>query len=480
MKKVLIIVDGHIAAGLLKRLVQQDTSHSVYDIVYTNDAIIPKKHSDNFIFYKFDATSYSKLEFVMKKVIHNEILVVLSNKIDTLAVVDNILKIRPNNHFRVYNAWNIEFNNKHIRNFDAVGILSNALIEQLPNVPVVAQNVGLRQGEIMEVNIPFGSSYAYRYIGSISQKKWKIFALYRNGKLVNVKPTLILKPNDIILIIGDPKVLLQVYSSMSKTSGHFPLPFGRNVYSYIDMYIQDDEDIKNCINKAIYLHERLKTKKLVIKIVNARTIPSINKIKDKIKNIKNVELEFDYSIGEKTNLLKIDKKRFDVGIIVLSRILLENQNIINQTKELKIAVFKATSIPLSKVQLTSVILNNNKEYEQISPVIFDITSQLKHKLYLIDSDPIGDQNRDTLVEHFKNLSEIYNQSIQVNQNNKNPINQMKKDNQTLQILPLKSEMFSKRYFEFFSTNSDLISYDFKNINQILIPIIEEENINKED
>jgi hypothetical protein len=41
-------------------------------------------------------------------------------------------------------------------------------------------------------------------------------------------------------------------------------------------------------------------------------------------------------------------------------------------------------------------------------------------------------------------------------------------------------MFSKRYFEFFSTNSDLISYDFKYINQILIPIIEEENINKED
>jgi hypothetical protein len=218
----------------------------------------------------------------------------------------------------------------------------------------------------------------------------------------------------------------------------------------------------------------------VIKVVNATTIASINKIKEKIKLIKDVELEFDYSIGEKTELLKIDKKRFDVGIIVLSRILLENKNISKQAKELKIAIFKATSMPLSKVQLTSIILNNNKEYEQISPVIFDITSQLKHKLYLIDSDPVGDQNRDTLVEHFKNLSEIYNQSIKVNQNNKNPINEIRRNKQTLQILPLKEEMFSKRYFEFFSTNSDLISYDFKNINQILIPIIEEENINKED
>jgi len=480
MKKVLILVDGNIAKGLLSRLVEQDTSHSVYDIVYVNDSILPQNHSENFTFYKFDATSYTKLEFVMTNVIHNDILVVLSNKIDTLAVVDNMLKIRPLTHFRVYNAWNIKFDNKHIRNFDAVGILSNALIEQLPNVPVVAQNVGLKQGEIMEVNIPFGSSYAYRYIGSISQKKWKIFALYRNGKLVNVKPTLILKPNDVILIIGDPKVLLQVYSSMSKSYGHFPLPFGRNVYSYIDMDIQSQDDISNCVNKAIYLHERLKTNKLIIKIVRATTVQSINKIKEKIKDIKTAQIEFDFSVQEQDNVLKIDKKRFDIGIVVLSHKLLENKNIINQAQDIKVAIFKATSSSISKIQQTSVLLNNNKEYEQISPIIFDITSQLKHSLYLINSDPIGDQNRDVLIEHFKNLSDIYNQNIKLNENNKNPISQIKSNKNTLQILPLKNEMFSKRYFDFFSTNSDLISYDFKNINQILIPIIEEENINKED
>ena len=44
------------------------------------------------------------------------------------------------------------------------------MVEKLPNVPVLAQNIGLKQGEIMEIRIPFGSSYAYRYIGSIEQK----------------------------------------------------------------------------------------------------------------------------------------------------------------------------------------------------------------------------------------------------------------------------------------------------------------------
>ena len=67
------------------------------------------------------------------------------------------------------------------------------------------------QAEIMEIRVPFGSSYAYRYIGSIEQKEWKIFGLYRNRKLLNIKPSLVLKPNDVILLInGVPVVQIEL------------------------------------------------------------------------------------------------------------------------------------------------------------------------------------------------------------------------------------------------------------------------------
>jgi len=473
MKNVLLLLDGNVAKGLLDRLVLQNTSNSYYDIVYTNANIIPDNYPKSFTFYNFDPSSHSKLEFIMNKVNHNDILVVLANKSDTLAVIENIEIIQPSVHFTVYNAWNIKFENKHIKNYDSIGILSNGLIEKLPNVPILAQNIGLKQGEIMEINIPFGSPYAYRYVGSIAQKQWKIFAIYRNNNYLESKSTSILKPNDTILIIGKPNVLLQVYSSISQSLGHFPMPFGNNIYVYIDLYIQSDNDALNCISKAIFLNNRLTNQKLIVKIVRPTTVSIIDKIKEKITSIENCILEFDYSVDISNNSLSLDKKKFDIGLIVLTRKQLQHEYIEKQVIDLKIAVFKAGSDSIDKSTDSKVILNNTKEYEQISPIIFDITSQLKHDIYLLNSDPIGNNDRTKLVEHFNNLCTIFNQKIELVQNKKNPIRQLKKFRNTLQIMPLRNNMFKKRYFDFLNTDSDLIAYDFKYINQILIPIIED-------
>jgi len=351
------------------------------------------------------------------------------------------------------------------------------LLENLPNVPVIAQNVGLREGEIMQVEIPFGSSYAYRYIGSIAQKQWKIFALYRNNKLVNVKPTLILKPNDIILIIGKPNVLLQVYASISKSFGHFPMPFGKNIYAYLDLYVQSEDDILNNIKKAIYLNEKLNNKLFIIKIVRPTRVELINKIKDKVKHIKNCTIEFEYDKNELNNIFNTDKKRFDIGIIILSPKQLQETYICTQALQTKIAIFKTGSECTKDITKSKIILNQHSIYEQMSPMIFDISSQFNYKITLLDSDPIGDANRSKLLDHFKNLSEIFNQKINIITNNKNPIKQLRKAKNILQILPLKHDMFSKRYFDLLCTDSDLIAYDFIHINQILIPIIEDENLN---
>jgi hypothetical protein len=473
MKNVLLLLDGNVASGLLDRLVLQNISHSFYDIVYTNTSIIPKNYPKSFTFYNFDPSSHSKLEFMIRKVKYYDILVVLASKSDTLAVIDNIEKIEPSIYFTVYNAWNIKFENKHIINYDSIGILSNGLIEKLPNVPVIAQNIGLKQGEIMEINIPFGSPYAYRYVGSITQKQWKIFAIYRHNNYLESKSTSILKPNDTILIIGKPKVLLQVYSSISQSLGHFPMPFGNNIYVYIDLYIQSKIDAINCIKKAIFLNNRLNNQKLIVKIVRPTIVSTINTIKEKINSIDSCILEFDYNVDISTNILSLDTKKYDIGLIVLTRKQLQYKYIQKQIIDLKIAVFKVGNDTIDKSTDTKVILNNTKEYEQISPIIFDITSQIQHDIYLLNSDPIGDNNRDKLVEHFNNLCTIFNQKIELVQNKKNPIKQLKKFRNTLQIMPLRNNMFKKRIFDFLSTDSDLLAYDFKYINQILIPIIED-------
>ena len=50
--------------------------------------------------------------------------------------------------------------------------------------------------------------------------------------MIDIKPSLVLKPNDIILVIGKPEVLMQVYNVIGKTQGQFPMPFGK-IFIYI-------------------------------------------------------------------------------------------------------------------------------------------------------------------------------------------------------------------------------------------------------
>ncbi len=473
MKKILILLDGAIAKSLLKRLVQIDTVHSSYDIVYMNDDIIPEDKPSNFTFYKFDPTSFSKLKLVMSTYTHHEALVVLSNKNDTQAVIENISNIAPSLYFSVYNEWDLKFDNEHIQDYNALDVLSNGLIERLPNIPITAKNIGLKQGEIMEIKIPFGSSYAYRYISSISQKKWKIFALYRNNILVNVKPSLILKPNDIILVVGEPKVLIQIYNVISKTYGHFPMPFGKNIYLFLNMFEQTHYDVINCAKKARDFTQRIKNSSLIIRITRPTTIALINEIKQ-ITSSLDVTIEIDYHFCQISQILKEDKKQFDIGMVVTTSKLLKNREIYINLLDLKLPIFKVGSDNLSKVKNIVTLLNDVSHYEQLSPIVFDIASQLNYNINIINSDPIGDANRDELLEHLANLAKIFNIQIKTDTNHNNPISTLKSKKEILQILPIRRDMFGSNPFKFLTTNSDLLSYDIDYINQILIPIIEEE------
>ena len=472
MKRVLILLDGIVAKSLLRRLVELDTAHSVYDIVYTNDTLIPEKKPSNFTFYKFDPTSLSKLTLVMSKALYNDILVVLGNKDDTQSAIENIRKIDPNINFNVFNEWDLDLTDANIQDYNALDILASGLIERLPNVPVIAQNIGLKQGEIMEIKIPFGSSYAYRYISSISQKDWKIFALYRNNQMLPLRPSLILKPNDIILVIGKPKVLLQVYAAISVTSGHFPVPFGKNIYLYLDLYLQTPEDALNAVKKARFLQERLHNTQLIIKITRPSTALLVTQIKELVKYIENKVVEIDYyNLGENT-LLLADSKQYEIGLYVLTNTLLKVATIQQILLQAKKPIFKVGIENINHLKTITMVLNNSQNYEQLSPILFDIAAQLQHKVHIINSDPIGDSDRSKLTSHLDSLAKIFNQEIKIETNTKNPLYELTSKINHLQMLPLREEIFKKRFFRFFTTDSDLLSYDLKYINQIIIPIAE--------
>jgi len=474
MKNVLLILDGKIAKSFLDRLI--DLNHNTinhYDVVYTDDSLVFEEIPSNFTFYQFDPTSYSKLSFILNKTLYQYALIVLNNKDDLLAVISNIRSKYKNLNFTVYDQWNIKLDDKHIQYYRGYDILSNGLVEQLPNIPVFAQNIGNKKGEIMEIRIPFSSSYLYRYIGSISQKGWKIVALYRNEELIDINEDIVLKANDTIIAIGAPEVLMQVYKAISTAKNLFPMPFGKNIYFYINMYIQTEDEILDAIEDAKILHQRMKNKCLIIRITQPTTVESLNKIRFALSHIDNLEVDIDYGNKGMKNILIDDKVKYDIGLLILTKSILLYKNSAENLYLLKLPIFKVGKEHISSLKTATIVLNDNKKYEQISPTLFDISSQLKLTPKVFDLDPIGDKNRGEIIDYINNLAKIFTQNIIVVSERSNPIKRLQQEQDILQILPLDKKMFNKRRTKFFNTNSDLVSFDLEKYNQIILPIVDE-------
>lgn len=473
MKKILVILDGIVAKRLMQRIVETNTGENTYDIVYMNEVIIPDKIPSNCTFFKFDPTSKSKLMTVLDKDTHYQALIALNSKDEMMNVIKNIKEIKPKLQMSILDYWGINTKDQYINIYKGIDVLANGMVERLPNVPVLAQNIGLRQGEIMEIRIPFGSSYAYRYIGSIEQREWKIFGLYRKQQLVNIRPSLILKPNDVILVIGKPEVLLQVYSAIGKTQGQFPMPFGHNIYLYLDLYLQDEEKVKKDVIVAKYLNNIVKNQKLIVRVTRPTNVGIMNFIKEEFSSVDNVVLEIDYHNLGFSKLFKKEIKSFDIGLVLISHELFENKEGVSKLVDLRVPIFKIGEGDVSSIKDSVIILNDTKSYEQISPIVFDVSSQLKLKCKIFDMDPLGQDDKSYLIDHFENLAKIFGQKAEIISKEKNPIRELKKVENVLQILPLKRDMFKKRAFsKFFYTNSDNLSFDIVDNSQLLIPIVE--------
>lgn len=475
MKKILIILDGIVAKKLMHRIVESNTTENNYDVVYMNDAIVPEHKPSNFTFYKFDPTSESKLAMVLDKDIHIQALVALNSKDEMLNVIKNIKARKPTLHISILDYWGIDIEDPYLNIYKGIEVLANGMVERLPNIPVMAQNIGLKQGEIMEIKIPFGSSYAYRYIGSIEQNEWKIFGLYRNERLIKIKPSLILKPNDLILVIGKPRVLMQVYNAIGKSQGQFPMPFGHHLYFYLDMYIETKQRIIDVIKEIKNLNRMFKNTKMIVRITRPTTVGVLDIIKNSFKDDDSVLIRMDYHFEPMKKQLKSDMKEYDVGMVILTHEMFKVKEYAKEIKGLRVPIYKLGEELTGSIKKTTVLVNDINSYEQISPVVFDVASQLKTKTKIFDMDPIGeDVDKTTLLNHFENLAKIFNQKVEIISNDNNPIREFKKQKNTLQILPLKEEMFKQRFsWKFLYTNSDLISFDMKKYSQLLIPIIEE-------
>ena len=378
MKKILIISDSEAGKHFIKRVIETYTSDNIYYVVELKANNYKDYNPARFKFYEFDSTSLYKLSNILK-MDFIQIYVALDSQIDTEQTIKNIRSVKKQVQIIVLNRWKLENLDSNILLININDILASKLQDFLPNVPVIAQNVGMGEGEIMEVLVPFGSSFVYRHIGAIEQKNWRIVAIYRNRKLLMITRRTMIHPNDLLLLIGEPTVLKSVYRAIKRELGQFPEPFGSNIYLFIDMLNSDANTIKNLVNKALYIHQHFKHK-LIIKIFNPSYIDVLRFIKDKIDFVTNVYIEY-YDVIIKDEFLK-DIKKYHIGLVIVDRNTFAKYKNRKMFYEASVPILKISDKNLENIKDVSLILTENKDLEKISTTIFDISEQLGLNLEL--------------------------------------------------------------------------------------------------
>jgi len=453
MKNILILANGSVAKHFIGWVSKKRVAENHYHIVYYKDETLPENIGKNVTLTKADPTSFSRLSRIMREVVFHNVFIVMDDEEDAKYVLKNIALIDIKLRTVLVSQWDDMEIEKKLENLTVIHsneIMAAHLYDHLPNVPLVAQNVGLGRGEIMEIHVPFGSSYAYRHVGSILQRKWKIAAIYRNEKQILPTTAMMVRPNDTLLVIGKPLVLDGVYKTINKRIGLFPEPFGKNIYLVLDLRY-DKDNVFIYLNEAMYLLEKLENKSLFVRILYPNDFALIQELK--LYASDNVTIFISYNEAEIKNVIEYDINQYDIGIVMNSIQAFESDSLKNILYDLRKLVYLFGDKLLYNIRKSVVLMNEDEKMESISSTAFDISESLGLSLLLCDFDPEADfESKKMVIEHYETLAHIFNMDIEIEQKIANPIRELSNMNEILQVAPFEKNLNADNFIKLISTH----------------------------
>ena len=466
MKKILVICDGDTGDHFINRTIETHTSENIYYVVQRKAREYKDANPKRFKFYEFDSTSLYKIANLLK-MDFVQVIIAMENQLDVENTIKNIRTIKKQLRVIVLDKWNLVSEDSNVVLINTNEILSSRLLDYLPNVPVIAQNVGIGEGEIMEVLVPFGSSFVYRHIGVIEQKNWRIVAIYRNRKLIMPNRRRMIQPNDLLVLIGEPAVLKSVYKAIKRELGQFPEPFGSNLYLYLDMNLLNHSTVEEFVRRAVFAHKKL-DHKLIIKIVNPNDISLVWKIKE----YRSVDIEIDIEYDNTDLKAKFfdDISSYHIGLVIVSKDMFEDFYMRTTLYEAHVPVLKIADRSFSSVKDASLILGDNRDLEKISATIFDVSEQMSFNIELYNYMSEHQEAKEIVIEHYNNLSTIFSKNIKVIKESENPIKMLREKDNFIQLLPFTKKLTKRRIYSLLSTDSEKLYHKLDDYHQIFIPV----------
>lgn len=135
----------------------------------------------------------------------------------------------------------------------------NLVLNKLDKNYSRAIDVGLKKGEIIELNILSKSHLTDRKLKHINPSNWQVAALYRNNEIVIPSGDTVLQTGDKVILFGEPKVLENLVNIFLKGIPQFPLQYGKSATFYFNKKIPSD-----VITEALELVKCIRTSGLTI------------------------------------------------------------------------------------------------------------------------------------------------------------------------------------------------------------------------
>ncbi len=470
MKNILILADGSIAKHFIEWVGRKRVADNKYYVVTYTPNTIPENMAGNISHIEADPTSFSKLRTIMEDVKYSHIFIVMENIDDARYSLKNIRLVDDKVRVILTNQWDDDEIGRDEENVTILHndeILSAHLYDHLPNIPVVAQNVGLGKGEIMEIHVPFGSTYAFRHVGSILQRKWKIAAIYRDEKQIIPNNATMIRPNDTLLVLGKPIVLDGVYKTINKRIGLFPEPFGQDLYLIID-FRYDQENVLLYLKESIYLLDKLEDKSLFVRIIYPNNFALIDEIKTYER--ENVSISVCYDEKDIKSLVEYDIQEHDIGLVINSLKTFEVEDLREILYSLKKVVYLFGDQLLYNIKKCIILMDEKEKMESISSTAFDVSESLNLELTLADFDPEGEfESRKMTIDHYETISHIFNMDIEIEQKVANPVRELSVMEDILQIAPFEKEFSTSNIMRFVSTRVQDFLLTTKRHPKLLVP-----------
>ncbi len=184
-------------------------------------------------------------------------------------------------------------------NYVNKAVATASLLErQIESGIVSPTNIGLGQGEIIEVSVMPTSILAGYPVGKFTSRRWRIVAIFRGDKLILPRPKTVIKPGDRILIVGDPKILKYIAGLIKSGEPQFPLQFGMEEVVFLP------EHSEKVVKDAKFFYENTKLSKVSFytcrdrKDLLIRSFEEVKKGDVSVKELKNCEKGFFENIKE--------------------------------------------------------------------------------------------------------------------------------------------------------------------------------------